>query len=64
MAPAVVHTAHEAPKHDDCLGTILCMLSCKDGYKLGPKQETGCQSCSCVKKLNTDNMPSKIVVGN
>lgn len=60
MSPAVVHSGPrpELPEReeseDKCLGTILCMLSCKDGYKLGPKQQSGCQSCSCVKKNQAD----------
>ena len=40
---------HTEKKHD-CMGTILCMLSCKDGYQLGPTQNDGCQSCTCAKE--------------
>lgn len=44
-------------RHEDheCLGTILCMLSCKDGYQLGEKKSNGCQSCTCKKKSVADN---------
>lgn len=53
MSPPVVSSGprpEEPQREDKCLGTILCMLSCKEGYKLGPSQQSGCQSCSCVKK--------------
>lgn len=42
------HKETQATK--DCLGTIICMLSCKDGYTLGRKDPDGCQACHCTKK--------------
>ncbi|KAH3711938.1 hypothetical protein DPMN_071614 [Dreissena polymorpha] len=60
MSPPRVNSGSSRPEvtqrkeEDNCIGTILCMLSCKDGYKLGPKQETGCQSCSCTKNKTED----------
>ena len=36
--------------NNQCIATLLCMLSCDDGYKLGPKGKDGCQSCECTKK--------------
>ena len=47
-APEQHHAASES-KHD-CMGTILCMLTCKDGYQLGQREENGCQTCTCKKK--------------
>ncbi|XP_021358680.1 uncharacterized protein LOC110453833, partial [Mizuhopecten yessoensis] len=39
----------------DCIATIICMLSCKTGYKLGPKGQDGCQTCSCSKNESKDS---------
>ncbi|KAK3095488.1 hypothetical protein FSP39_015286 [Pinctada imbricata] len=49
-------------KDSQCTQTLLCMLSCKDGYELGQKGKDGCQTCKCTKskgmklvhKENTD----------
>ncbi|CAG2198318.1 unnamed protein product [Mytilus edulis] len=38
------------PKHNECLGTTLCMMSCKGGYHLGETGSDGCQSCTCLKR--------------
>ena len=41
----------EKKKTDNqCLQTLICMLSCKEGYELGQKGGDGCQTCKCVKK--------------
>ncbi|XP_053386152.1 uncharacterized protein LOC123545280 [Mercenaria mercenaria] len=58
MSPAKVsehrHTEMKHEENNNCIGTILCMLSCKDGYKLGSRdREHGCQPCTCVKKNET-----------
>ena len=36
-------------KDSQCTHTLLCMLSCKEGYELGKKGEDGCQTCKCTK---------------
>ncbi|XP_076080189.1 uncharacterized protein LOC143050996 isoform X2 [Mytilus galloprovincialis] len=38
------------PKHNECLGTTMCMMSCKGGYHLGETGSDGCQSCTCLKR--------------
>ncbi|KAL3884747.1 hypothetical protein ACJMK2_024856 [Sinanodonta woodiana] len=53
MSPPVVSHDEGPPRESkggDCLGTVICMMTCKDGYILGPKGHDGCQSCSCSKK--------------
>nr|XP_022303453.1 uncharacterized protein LOC111111017 isoform X2 [Crassostrea virginica] len=35
---------------NQCLQTLICMLSCKEGYELGQKGGDGCQTCKCVQK--------------
>ncbi|CAC5360490.1 unnamed protein product [Mytilus coruscus] len=44
--------SHEKPKpkHNECIGTTLCMMSCKGGYHLGETGSDGCQSCTCIKR--------------
>lgn len=46
----------DVKKDSQCLHTLICMLSCKDGYQLGKKGGDGCQTCKCVKKGETDNI--------
>ncbi|XP_063438785.1 uncharacterized protein LOC134719755 [Mytilus trossulus] len=41
------------PKQNECLGTTLCMMSCKGGYHLGETGSDGCQSCTCLKREQT-----------
>ncbi|XP_060558176.1 uncharacterized protein LOC132718496 [Ruditapes philippinarum] len=66
--PTISEHRQTKPRHDeDCIGTLLCMLSCKEGYKLGPRDsEHGCQSCTCVKKneTKTDNSMSSYNTGS
>lgn len=40
----------EKKKDSQCIQTLVCMLSCKEGYELGKKGEDGCQTCKCVKR--------------
>lgn len=40
--------------NNQCIATLVCMLSCDDGYKLGPKGQGGCQTCECTKHKNKD----------
>jgi hypothetical protein len=40
--------------NNQCIATLVCMLSCDDGYKLGPKGQDGCQTCECTKHKNKD----------
>lgn len=58
MSPPVVSNYKPEIEHEEshgCIGTILCMLSCKEGYKLGHKDSAGgCQSCTCVKRNETN----------
>ena len=65
MAPLrVSEQYHEEPtesKHD-CMGTILCMLTCKDGYQLGQRQENGCQTCTCKKKTEAKNGMYEVLI--
>uniref|UniRef100_K1PJM9 Uncharacterized protein n=1 Tax=Magallana gigas TaxID=29159 RepID=K1PJM9_MAGGI len=45
----------DVKKDSQCLHTLICMLSCKDGYQLGKKGGDGCQTCKCVKKDDDKN---------
>jgi hypothetical protein len=47
-----VRTKASKPKpkeKKECVGTLLCMMSCKGGYHLGETGPDGCQSCTCLK---------------
>ena len=37
-----------APAKMSCMSTVMCMLTCKNGYTLGGTKSDGCQECSCV----------------
>ena len=37
------------PEKKECIGTMLCMLTCKSGYQLGKTGPDGCQACTCLK---------------
>lgn len=50
----------DVKKDSQCLQTLICMLSCRDGYQLGKKGGDGCQTCKCVKKGETDRKCSCI----
>ena len=39
-------TSHRQP---DCSATKLCVESCRDGYRLGDVDSSGCRSCTCVR---------------
>ncbi|VDI66188.1 Hypothetical predicted protein [Mytilus galloprovincialis] len=39
--------AHIQPSQ--CAEILTCVVSCKQGYKLGPKGTDGCPSCTCLK---------------
>ncbi|XP_052693045.1 uncharacterized protein LOC128171316 [Crassostrea angulata] len=45
----------DVKKDSQCLHTLICMLSCKDGYQLGKKGGDGCQTCKCLKKDDEKN---------
>ncbi|XP_052096537.1 cysteine-rich motor neuron 1 protein-like isoform X2 [Mytilus californianus] len=36
-------------QHSQCADILTCVVSCKHGYKLGPKGSDGCPSCTCLK---------------
>ncbi|XP_061185101.1 uncharacterized protein LOC133193148 [Saccostrea echinata] len=49
----------ENKKDKQCVQTLICMLSCKEGYELGKKGQDGCQTCKCVKKDDNKNTPKQ-----
>ncbi|CAC5379225.1 unnamed protein product [Mytilus coruscus] len=38
----------KAPAKMSCMSTVMCMLTCKNGYQLGATKTDGCQECACV----------------
>ncbi|XP_071140947.1 cysteine-rich motor neuron 1 protein-like [Mytilus edulis] len=64
MGVAMISHSHGKTKptqqpNNQCVATLLCMLSCDDGYKLGPKGKDGCQTCECTKHKSKQEENSK-----
>ncbi|XP_061185103.1 uncharacterized protein LOC133193150 [Saccostrea echinata] len=48
-----------AKPQNSCIGTKLCIMSCKGEAKIGETGADGCQKCTCIKREN--NLVSKTI---